>query len=106
MKSISSRVLRNVVVTFFIIGLVLLSLGGALRPFLGIIMDPFVMAQRWLSERFMAVYDFFTLPRDVTELLQRNAKLENEVSHLQSQLIQLQEQLVWLNLVLKIVKNC
>ena len=41
----------------------------------------------------MAVYDFFTLPRDVTELLQRNAKLENEVSHLQSQLIQLQEQL-------------
>ena len=56
-------------------------------------MDPFVSAQRWLSERFMAVYDFFTLPRDVTELLQRNAQLENEVSNLQSQVIQLQEQL-------------
>lgn len=41
----------------------------------------------------MAVYDFFTLPRDVTELLQRNAVLENEVSNLQSQVIQLQEQL-------------
>jgi rod shape-determining protein MreC len=41
----------------------------------------------------MAVYDFFTLPRDVTELLQRNAQLENEVSHLQSQVIQSQEQL-------------
>ena len=93
MKSISSRALQNVVVVLFIIGLILLSLSGLLRPFLGIIMDPFVTAQRWISERFMAVYDFFTLPRDVTELLQRNAQLENEVSHLQSQVIQSQEQL-------------
>ncbi len=93
MKSISPRALRNVVAVLFIIGLILLSLGGVLRPFLGIIMDPFVTAQRWMSERFMAVYDFFTLPRDVTELLKRNAQLENEVSHLQSQVIQSQEQL-------------
>jgi len=93
MKSFSPRVLRNVVAVLFIIGLILLSLGGVLRPFLGIIMEPFVTAQRWLSERFMVVYDFFTLPRDVTELIQRNAQLENEVSHLQSQVIQLQEQL-------------
>jgi len=93
MKSISPRTLRNVVAVLFIVGLILLSLGGVLRPFLGIIMGPFVTAQRWISERFMAVYDFFTLPRDVTELLQRNAQLENEVSHLQSQVIQSQEQL-------------
>jgi len=93
MKSISPRTLRNVVAVLFIVGLILLSLGGVIRPFLGIIMDPFVSAQRWISERFMAVYDFFTLPRDVTELLQRNAQLENEVSHLQSQVIQSQEQL-------------
>jgi len=93
MKSFSPRVLRNVVAVLFIIGLILLSLRGVLRPFLGIIMEPFVTAQRWLSERFMVVYDFFTLPRDVTELIQRNVQLENEVSHLQSQVIQLQEQL-------------
>ena len=93
MKSFSPRALRNVVAVLFIVGLILLSLGGVIRPFLGIIMDPFVTAQRWISERFMAVYDFFTLPRDVTELLQRNAQLENEVSHLQSQVIQSQEQL-------------
>jgi rod shape-determining protein MreC len=93
MKSISPRILRTIVVFLFVIGLILLSLGGILRPFLGIIMDPFVVAQRWLSVRFMAVYDFFTLPRDVTELLQRNTQLENEVSNLQSQVIQMQEQL-------------
>lgn len=56
-------------------------------------MDPFISTQRWLSERFMAVYDFFTLPRDVTDLLARNALLEGEVSSLQTQVIQLQEQL-------------
>lgn len=93
MNSINPRTLRYVVAFLFIIGLILLSLGGVIRPFLGIVMDPFVKAQRWLSERYMAVYDFFTLPRDVTELLQRNAQLENELSNLQSQVIQLQEQL-------------
>lgn len=93
MNSISPRTLRYIVALLFIIGLILLALGGVIRPFLGVVMDPFVTAQRWLSERFMAVYDFFTLPRDVTELLQRNAQLENELSHLQSQVIQLQEQL-------------
>jgi len=93
MNSISPRTLRYIVALLFIIGLILLALGGVIRPFLGVVMDPFVTAQRWLSERFMAVYDFFTLPRDVTELLQKNAQLENELSHLQSQVIQLQEQL-------------
>ena len=93
MNSISPRTLRYVAAILIIIGIILLSLGGVIRPFLGVVMDPFVTAQRWLSQRFMAVYDFFTLPRDVTELLQRNAQLENELSHLQSQVIQLQEQL-------------
>lgn len=93
MKSVSSRTLRNVVVVLLLVGVVLLALSGFLRSFLGVVMDPFVATQRWLSQRVMAVYDFFTLPRDVTELLQSNAQLEDEVSGLQSQVIQLQEQL-------------
>ena len=80
-------------IVFLIVGLLLLSLGGILRPALGVVMDPFISAQRWLSERFFAIYSFFTLPRDVTELLQQNAVLKDEVSSLQSQVIQLQEQL-------------
>jgi rod shape-determining protein MreC len=93
MKSVSPQTLRNAVVVFLVIGILFLALGGFLRPMLGMIMDPFINAQRWLSERFMALYDFFTLPRDLTVLLQRNALLEDEVSNLQSQVIQLQEQL-------------
>jgi rod shape-determining protein MreC len=93
MKPVSPNTLRNAVVIFLVIGLLFMAISGFLRPVLGVIMDPFVAAQRWLSERFMAVYDFFTLPRDVTELIQRNSELEDEVANLQSQIIQLQEQL-------------
>lgn len=93
MKSVSPRNLRNAVVIFIVVGILFLAISGFLRPLLGAVMDPFVSTQRWLSERFMAVYDFFTLPRDVTDLLQRNAQLEDELSRLQSQVIQLQEQL-------------
>jgi rod shape-determining protein MreC len=93
MKSVSPRNLRNAVVVFLAVGILLLAISGFLRPILGVVMDTFISTQRWLSERFMAVYDFFTLPRDVTELLARNAQLEGEVSSLQTQVIQLQEQL-------------
>jgi rod shape-determining protein MreC len=93
MKSVSPRNLRNAVVVFLAVGILLLAISGFLRPILGVVMDPFISTQRWLSERFMAVYDFFTLPRDVTDLLARNALLEGEVSSLQTQVIQLQEQL-------------
>jgi rod shape-determining protein MreC len=93
MKSVSPRNLRNAVVVFLTAGILLLAISGFLRPMLGVVMDPFIATQRWISERFMAVYDFFTFPRDVTDLLARNAQLEGEVSSLQTQVIQLQEQL-------------
>ena len=93
MKSVNPRVLRSAIIVLLIIGVIFLALGGFLRAILSVVMDPFIASQRWLSQRFLAVYDFFTLPRDVTDLLQRNAQLEDEVSGLQSQVIQLQEQL-------------
>ena len=93
MKPVSPGTLRNAVVVFIVVGILFSAVSGFLRPILGVVMDPFVAAQRWLSERFMAVYDFFTLPRDVTVLIQRNNELEDEVANLQSQIIQLQQQL-------------
>ena len=93
MKSVNPRVLRSAIIVLLIIGVIFLALGGFLRAILSVVMDPIIASQRWLSQRFLAVYDFFTLPRDVTDLLQRNAQLEDEVSGLQSQVIQLQEQL-------------
>lgn len=53
----------------------------------GILVD----TQSWFSTRFIAIQDFFTAPRDVILLRQRNTELENQVTSLQAQLIELQQ---------------
>ena len=93
MRIDSPRTLRIIVITLVVIGVILLAFSGILRPVFGKVMDPFVKIQGWLSGQFLAVYDFFTLPRDVTDLIAENTGLKNEVSQLQSQVIELQEQL-------------
>ncbi len=93
MRFKNSRTLRTIVTGLVIMGVILLAFSGILRPVLGAIMDPFVKIQGWISNQFMAIYDFFTLPRDVTDLMAENSELKNEVSQLQSQIIELQEQL-------------
>lgn len=93
MRIDSPRTLRTIVITLVVIGVILLAFSGILRPVFGKVMDPFVKIQGWLSNQFLAVYDFFTLPRDVTDLITENTELKNEVSQLQSQVIELQEQL-------------
>jgi len=88
MKSLPPRAIQIIVGSFIILGILLLALAGILRPVLGVIMDPFVAIQHWSSDRVMAIVDFFTLPREVTDLLKKNVDLEDEVSRLTSQAIQ------------------
>jgi rod shape-determining protein MreC len=56
-------------------------------------LDPFVAVQQWLSSRYLAIVEFVTVPRDVATLRQRNVELENKVSSLETQIVQLQQQL-------------
>ncbi len=56
-------------------------------------MEPLISIQAWISSRYLAVYEFLTVPRDVASLRQRNAELEDEISNLQKQTIELQQQL-------------
>ncbi len=93
MRFKNTRAVRTIVTALVILGIVLLAFSGLLRPLLGAVMDPFVKVQNWISTQFMAIYDFLTLPREVTDLMAENAQLKNEVSQLQSQIIGLQEQL-------------
>jgi rod shape-determining protein MreC len=58
-----------------------------------VVLNPVVSAQSWLSTRYLALYDFITVPRDVASLRQENATLSSENSQLQTQVIQLQQQL-------------
>jgi len=86
------RSLQTVVLALVVIGILLLALGGYLTPLSRVALSPFVGAQTWLAERYQAIRDYLTTPRDVTRLTQQNAELEAEIARLQTQIIELQQQ--------------
>jgi rod shape-determining protein MreC len=93
MKAKPPRYWQTAMLVLIAAGLIFLSFGGYLKPALSTASSPLISVQQWISSRYMAVYEFLTVPRDVATLRQRNAELENEVSNLQTQVIQLQQQL-------------
>jgi rod shape-determining protein MreC len=93
MKYRPPRSLRTFIVVIVATGLIILAVSGYLTPLTQILLSPVVGAQTWLSERFLAVQNILSTPRDVTELMQRNAELEGEVANLETQVIELQQQL-------------
>jgi rod shape-determining protein MreC len=93
MKAFNPGNWRPAVVTLLVAGIVILALAGYLAPMLRLVMNPVVGIQSWISTRYLALYDFVTVPRDIASLRQQNASLANENSQLQTQIIQLQQQL-------------
>lgn len=89
----SPRSWQNVALTLVITGVLVLALGGYLTPLTRRIAAPLVQIQGWLSERYNAVYDFITAPRDMAQLRQQNIELESEIARLQGQVLDLQQQL-------------
>lgn len=93
MKTSSPGNLRSIMIGLVVVGLLVLALGGFLTPLISGTLSPLVAVQRWVSSRYMSIYEFVTVPRDVASLRQRNADLETETSRLQAQVIELQQQL-------------
>lgn len=93
MKTISPRFWQTAVIVIVVAGLLILSLGGFLSPVLKTTFSPFITITSWLSNRYMAIYEFVTVPRDIATLRQINSGLVNENSQLQTEIIQLQQQL-------------
>lgn len=79
-------------ITLVIAGVMVLALSGYLAPFLKIVVDPVVGAQRWLATRYLAVFEMVRSPADLNTLRTDNERLQNENSLLRTQVIQLQEQ--------------
>jgi rod shape-determining protein MreC len=86
------RTFQTAALAILVIGILLLALGGYLTPISRIAFSPYISAQTWLSSRYLAVMDFMTAPRDVARLNQLNEQLEAEVSRLQTQIIELQQE--------------
>jgi rod shape-determining protein MreC len=93
MKAFSPGNWRPAIIVLLVAGIVILALAGYLAPMLRVVLNPVVGMQSWISTRYLALYDFVTVPRDVASLRQQNAVLTNENSQLQTQIIQLQQQL-------------
>jgi len=94
MKKISNRTWQTLTIILIVAGVLILAVSGLLGNIIGKAVDPLVGVQSWVSTRVNAAVDFFTVPRDVTTLLQQNAALQSEVSRLQSEIMELQQQLV------------
>jgi rod shape-determining protein MreC len=93
MKSSSTRTWQTAVLAFIVIGLIALALGGYLTPLSRVVLAPFISAQTWLSTRFLTLQNLFSSSQDLTRLRQRNLELEAEVSNLQSEIIDLKQQI-------------
>jgi rod shape-determining protein MreC len=94
MNTFLQRVWRPAVLVLLVSGVLFLALGGYLTPVFRLASAPVIAAQRWLATRYLAVYQSINSPRDMAELSQRASDLENENARLQSQIIQLQQELV------------
>ena len=92
MKKNFPRSIQTIVIALLAIGVVVLALGGYLTSLSNFVNQTIVGAQTWVSNRYLAVVDFLTVPRDVASMRQRNAELEAEVARLQTQVIELQQQ--------------
>lgn len=103
MKSNFPRSLQTIVIALVAIGLVALALGGYFSPASNWFTRLAIGAQTWVSNRYMAVVDFLTVPRDVASLRQRNTELEGEVARLQTQVIQLQQEVTETNVLSALV---
>ena len=93
MKSFSPKNVQIIIFLLIAAGVVLLALAGFIQPIIGTATNPVIQMQSYVSTRVQAVVDFFTVPRDLASLRSRNAELESEISLLQSQVIQLKQQL-------------
>lgn len=92
MKGIFSRTLQTTIIFLVVGGIMALALGGYFSSASNVFTGSLVNVQAWFSARFVALQDFFTSPRDIASLRQRNAELEGEVAELQAQVIQLQQE--------------
>jgi rod shape-determining protein MreC len=103
MKASFPRSLQTVVIALVAIGLVALALGGYFSPVTNWFTRVAIGAQTWVSSRYLALVDFLTVPRDVASLRQRNAELEADVARLQTQVIDLQQQVTETNILSALV---
>jgi rod shape-determining protein MreC len=91
MKISFPRSLQTIIIVLTVTGLVALALGGYFNPVSSWFQRLVIDTQTWFSNRYLALVDFLTVPRDLATMRQRNAELEADLARLQTQVIELQQ---------------
>jgi rod shape-determining protein MreC len=91
MKISFPRSLQTIIIVLTVTGLVALALGGYFNPVSSWFQRLAIDTQTWFSNRYLALVDFLTVPRDLATMRQRNAELEADLARLQTQVIELQQ---------------
>ena len=92
LSQFSSKTLLASALVLLATAVLILNLGGYLAPAQDIVLRPLAAAQGWVSQRYFALRDMVTSPREVTALQFRIAELEAQNSQLRDEMISLQEQ--------------
>jgi len=87
------RSLQAIVLALLVIGLIALALSGYLAPLTRVVLNPLISAQTWLATRFQAIQTALTAPQDLASLRLQNQQLAGEVSRLQAELIDMEQQI-------------
>jgi len=93
MKSFPARPIQTIILALVVVGLIALALGGYMAPVSRYVLAPVVSAQTWLASRIQTIQNYLSAPQDLARLRQRNIELENEVSRMQSEIIELKQQI-------------
>jgi rod shape-determining protein MreC len=91
MKISFPRSLQTIIIILTVTGLVAMALGGYFNPVSSWFQRLVIDTQTWFSNRYLALVDFLTVPRDLATMRQRNAELEADLARLQTQVIELQQ---------------
>lgn len=92
MNNFLQKYWRTGAAILIVTGLMFMALSGYMAPVIKLVLNPAVVVQRWLSTRYLAVYQMVRSPTDVTSIRNDNERLKSENSLLRSQVITLQEQ--------------
>jgi len=93
MKKTIPEFYQVLIIIIAVAGILIFALSGYLNTIIRPSLSPIIEVQKWLNLRYIAIYDLITFPRDVNSLRQQNAQLESEIADLETQVIQLQQQL-------------
>ncbi len=93
MKDNFSGSLQSTIIFLIVGGILALAFGGYFSTASNQVSRSLVGVQTWVSDRFLTIRDILSAPSDVVYLQNQNAQLEAEISGLQTQVIQLQQQL-------------